>query len=318
MSVYIILAFIVFALLFMAFKLFSPKYNPSIGEVNQANDQLNTEPKSKPGFFKIDLGETTLIEVTLAHDTLSNFKNQNRVSHIETIQEPTNNRYSYYSCDLGGDDDNERQIQLHLELNGRTFNFENVFDLSLKQTNEIIEGVEFEQRWSQENSSLEQAFQDYKRFMLELLDFGCQNYFGLEDVRYRKDEYNKVLKSSDHTCLAPDLIQFEEFKAVLESEDFSSLDSCFYVGDYTIYISYTPDYSATFEIEYTGSVYSYLSYFGCDDLYLDELTLNEKQIKFEKFIAESLAAREEEENEANEQDFGIDESYIDPFIEFKI
>ncbi len=56
--------------------------------------------------------------------------------------------------------------------------------------------------------------------MQDVFDLGCQNYFGLDDIRYKKEDYNKILTSGDHTCLAPDLIQFDEFKSVLESEDF--------------------------------------------------------------------------------------------------
>ena len=314
MSFFIILAYIVVAILFTAYKLFGSNITQSA--VVEAQ-QENQEPKSRSGFVKVDLTDASTVVISLAQDSFIRFKNQNRVKGVETVQEPKNNRYCYYACNFG-DDPYERNTELNLELNGKTLKFDNVYDLSLKQTNEIIEGIEFEQRWSKANSSLEDAFQDYKRFMQDLFDLGCQNYFGLDDIRYKKEDYNKILASGDHTCLAPDLIQFDEFKSVLESEDFLSLDSYFYVGDFEISIFYNRDYSATFEIRYLASIYSALSFYGADDLYLDELSINEKQIKLEKYREECLLGRKEEEEEIKKAGFEVDEGYNDPFIQFKI
>lgn len=315
MIFFIILAFIAITLSLIAYKLFGHKSTKRIFQPHQHKE----EPKSQPGFVKVDLVDASSIVISLALDTFHRFKNQNLVKGIETVQEPKNNRYCYYSCNFGNDEPlNDREIQLNLELDGRTLNFENVYDLSLKQCNKIIEGVEFEQRWSQANSSLEQAFQDYKRFMQELLDFGCQNYFGLAEVRFIKEDYKKLLESGDCHSIAPDLIQFDEFKAILQSEDFSSLDSYFYVGNFTIYIFYGSDYSASFEIEYEGTVEGFLSFFGHDDLYLDHLSLEEKQNKLNQQLQEWQSAREIEEREAINQGFDIDISYVDPFKSFRL
>jgi hypothetical protein len=316
MSFFIILAFTAIALFFIAFKLFgSNSTHSAVVEPHQEHH----ESICLSGFAKVDLTDATTISITLVRDSFIRFKNQNRVKGVETVQEPQNNRYCYYSCNLGEDDlQNDRKIQLNLELNDKTLNFEHVYNLLLKQTNDSIEEVEFELVWSKANSTLEQAFQDYKRFMQDLLDLGCQNYFGPEDIRYKKEDYNKILASGDHTCLAPDLIQFDEFKSVLESEKFRTLDSYFYMGDFEISISYNRDYSATFEIRYLASIYSALSYFGTDDLYLDELSINEKQIKLENYREECSRARKEEEEEIKQAGFEVDEDYKDPFIQFKI
>lgn len=313
MSFFIILAFIVVAILFTAYKLFGS--NLTHRAVVEAQ-QENQEPKSRSGFVKVDLTDASTVVISLAQDSFIRFKNQNRVKGVETVQEPKNNRYCYYACNFG-DDPYERNTELNLELNGKTFKFDNVYDLSLKQTNEIIEGIEFEQLWSKKNSSLEDAFQDYKRFMQDLLDFGCQNYFGLGEVRYKKEDYKKILESGDHHSIAPDLLQFDEFAAVLQSEDFSSLDSYFFVDDFTIYIFYGSDYSASFEIEYAGGVENFLSFFGHDDLYLDQLSLEEKQDKLTQRLQEWQEARELEEQEAITRGFGINISYVDPFKSFR-
>lgn len=316
MSFFIICAFIAIALLFTAYKLFGSNSTHSVVKPNQED----LEPKSQLGFFKVDLTDATTISIALVQDSFIRFKNQNRVKNIETVKEPKNNRYCFYRCDLAIENFKkpERRLRLNLELDGRTLNFDNVYHLALSQANEMIEGVEFELRWSEANSSMEQAFQDYKRFMQELIDFGCQNYFGLDDIRFKKEDYSKILASGDHTNLAPDLIQFDEFKAVLESEDFLSLDSYFYLGDFEISISYNSDYSATFEIRYLASIYSALSSFGADDLYLDELSIHEKQIKLANYREECLQARKEEEEEIKQAGFEIDENYQDPVIQFKI
>ena len=316
MSFFIICAFIAIALLFTAYKLFgSDSTQSTVVEPHQED----LEPKSQAGFVKVDMTDATTISIALVLDSFIRFKNQNRVKGIEIVQEPKNNRYCYYSCHLGEDDQqNDRKIQLNLALNDKTLNFEHVYNLWLKQTNDSIEGIEFELMWSEANSSMEQAFQDYKRFMQDLLDLGCQNYFDLDDIRYKKEDYSKMLASGNHTNLAPDLIQFDEFKAVLESEDFLSLDSYFYLGDFEISICYNYDYSATFEIRYLASIYSALSSFGADDLDLDELSIHEKQIKLENYREECLQFRREEEEEIKQAGFEVDENYQDPFIAFKM
>lgn len=316
MTLFIILAFIVIALLFIALKLFRPKPDRFVVVPNKDN----IEPKSKPGFVKIDLRDAKTIEVSLAHDSFSDFKNHHVVTHVEVVEEPKNNRYCYYYCDLGIENYRtpEKGIQLNLELNGKTFNFLNVYDLKLKEVNQTIQAIDFEVRWSDANVSLDQAFNDYKRFMQELLNLGCQNYFGLAEVRFKKEQYKKLLESGDHHCLAPDLIQFEEFKAVIQSKDFSSLDSYFYIGDFTIYIFYNADYSASIDIEYAGSIESYLSFFGNNDLYLGELSLDEKQVRFNHYLDECQSARSVEEEEAKADGFGVDERYKDPFTTFNI
>lgn len=309
---------IVFIVLFIVlFKLWRPKSrDKKVADVAQSNDEV----KSIPGAVNVNLGDASQLDLSLALDGFSQFQQINNVIHSSIEQVAQLNRYCFYRCthETEQNSSNPRKVILNLKLNDQKITFHNVYNICLKQTNETIEIVEFEQRWSQADRSLEQAFQDYKRFMQELLDYGCQNYFGLEDVRYRKDEYHKILKSGDHTCLAPDLIQFDEFKAVLESEDFLSLDSYFYLGDFEISICYNYDYSATFEIRYLASIYSALSSFGADDLYLDELSINEKQIKLENYRKECLQARREEEEEIKQAGFGIDENYKDPLIQFKI
>jgi len=100
---------------------------------------------------------------------------------------PKNNRYCYYHCNLGTQENEreERRITLHLQLNENKITFLKVFDIELKETNEKINGITFEVECSNSKVSLEKAFNDYQHLMKELLDFGCQNYFGLAEPRFK-------------------------------------------------------------------------------------------------------------------------------------
>lgn len=317
MSLFVILAFIFIALSFVAFKLFQPKQSH---QHVIAADQQNDEVKSRPGFVKVDLLDVNQLDLSLTHDGFNNFKYKNYINQINTVHLPKNNRYCYYHCNLGTQENEreERRITLHLQLNENQITFLKVFDIELKETNEKINGITFEVECSNSKVSLEKAFNDYQHLMKELLDFGCQNYFGLAEPRFKKEQYLKLLESGDYHAIAPDLIQFDEFKAVFHAKDFSSLDSYFYCGDFTIYICYNRDYSASFEIDYAGTVEDFLSFFGHDDLYLDQLSLEEKQVKLNQALEEYQDARALEEQEAKANGFMIDEEYRDPFKRFKI
>ncbi|QIC67882.1 hypothetical protein [Acinetobacter schindleri] len=132
MSFFIILAFIVVAILFTAYKLFGS--NLTHRTVVEAQ-QENQEPKSRSGFVKVDLTDASTVVISLAQDSFIRFKNQNRVKGVETVQEPKNNRYCYYACNLGDDDDPyERNTELNLELNGKTFKFDNVYVFPLNKS----------------------------------------------------------------------------------------------------------------------------------------------------------------------------------------
>lgn len=307
MSFLVILIFAFVSLLLLAYKLFSSKRsNNDVLVLDEQNDR-------KPGFVNIDISDATTIAVSLAQDNIHVFKNQNRVNNIVVEKEHKNNRYCYYDCKLSGD----KKITLNLKLNNRVLIFNNAYALTLNEANQIFTGIEFDVEFSNSKVSLEQAFSDYKRYMQQLLDWGCQNYFGLATVRYKKEQYNKLLESGDHHCIAPDLIQFDEFKTVLNSDDFSSLDSYFYLDGFLIWVFYNPNYSASFEIRKANSLESSLSYFGNDDLYLDELSEEELQLKFKSFLDGYLLQRIDEEENAKAEGFEIDENYIDPFVKFE-
>ena len=133
-------------------------------------------------------------------------------------------------------------------------------------------------------------------------------------IVYKKENYQKLLADDYGECLAPELIQFEEFKAVLESNNYRSLDSYFYIDNALLSIDFNQNFSATIELLKADVFETTLSYFGRSDLELDALSVEEKQQKYNDFVEDSLKARAEEEAQAELGGFTIDLAYRDPYL----
>ena len=314
MNLSIILIFLFLILAFIAIKLFRPQQKKD-GPILLGEDlsRLYGNSDSDLGYMTIDLHDATTIDLALDRDNLKDFKSKNSICYIEAKIEPKNNRYSEYELTIKKD----KKIELNLQINKHKLFFKNADVFILNETNHVFTGIEFGIQISDYRVSLEEAYHNYKRFMQELLDLGCQNHFGLANVRYKKEQYYKLLELGEYHCLAPDLMKFEEFQTVIQSRNFMSLSCYFYLGDFIIRIFYNDKYFASLEIFYANSIEYALSYFGNDDLYLDFLTEDEAKLKLTALVHENFLERTKLEEIAKKEGFEIDESYLDPFINFE-
>lgn len=317
MQLIVILA-VVFGLLFFTFiKVFKKSLENKLLETKDLSEsQVN---KSVSGYTLVSLSGIEGIRLGFGELGFTHFNKEYISDNLTLSQQAVNNRYCEYSCDFGdqnhGDkDDHERRVPLTIHLQTLQLEFKEISDLNIGTAHDSIIQITFDEQWSAPNVSLEQAYADYKRIMRSLLNLGCKIYFGLEEVRYKKENYQKLLADDYGECLAPDLIQFEEFKAVLESKDYRSLDSYFYIDNVLLYIDYHQDFSAYIEVLQADVFETAVSYFGRDDLDLDTLSAEEKLQKYHDFVEDSLKVRAEYEAQAELDGFTIDRSYHDPFL----
>ena len=288
-----------------------------ITNTNSKQDQIDAH-QSIIGYNNVDLSRIQSLKLEFGKLGFLEF-NQHYIQYNTNVEQPINNRYSQYNCDFGdqkqGDvDDLERRIAVTVQLNNSLLEFNQIYNLEVNTADNSIIEIHFDDEWSEPSVDFENAYLVYKQKIQNLLNKGCQKYFGLADVRFHKDEYKKILDLEYGYCLSPDLITLDEFKSVLNASDCSGLDAYFYVDDVVLSISYKEDYSASINIIKADLFETTVSYFGRDDRDLDALSIEEKEIKYRNFIAKSLEHREKEESQAELDGYKIDKTYQDPFL----
>lgn len=310
------MAFIIFVvvtctlLLFVFLKLF---LNPHKNAINTLDKDQSDENQITFGMTKLDLHRLYSVNLSLAHDSFDDFKNKHSLIQITQETLPRNTSYHVYFQEFN----DSATLPLNLILDDHQLTFNQVQSIYFYASKKIIDKIEFETRWSDAEENLENAYLDYKKEMQKLINMGCKYFFALEDIRYKKQEYSKILKSSYHECLAPDLLTFSEFKEVLEDSEFISLDSFFYLGDFHICVAYSKDFSVTFEIECIATLEVCLGIPYVNQSYLVSFTEEEKIKKFNEHVEECLLIRAEEEEIEKAKGYEIDETYVDPFAKYE-
>ena len=272
---------------------------------------LRFNDKSAMGYYAVDLKNKTDIKIKLGEESFLDFESRYIYGNIVEYEKQLNNRYSLYRCELVSAPEDKAHVIV--EIGKQTLDFTDAVELKIGRADDGVSIITVAERQPPQSVTLEQRYDIYKKAMQKILDMGAKNYFYLSQPRYKKENYSAYLKK-EHVCIAPELIQFEEFKEVITSEEFECLRTFFYIENILIHAFYDADHSLIYELSIGDSQESLIGSFGQDDLFLDRLTEEDKKELFSIKLEYAFEDREEAEKLVKEQGFEIDESYVNPFL----
>lgn len=313
----VIIILIIIILFILVLRLFSSDGTVVAKKTVVDNQATPQDHSSRAGVYHIDVSQQQHLYIHLSQQGFIQADQTYQLSSATRGTAPYLNRYTYYNFDGGkqiSGTTQEKNLPLTLYLKHKKLEFLRTSDVVYGRRADELVLVEFKDRWSAPEASVEQAFADFKQRIQWFYDAGAQIFHGVDEVRFHKQDYAKVLKEEGY-CIAPEYLTLDEFKSVLQHNKKSyGLDICFYIDEVVINLDYEKSYQVTHHIFRMDNVESQLSYFGEDDLYLDLLSEDEKRLKFEQMLNQTLQTRRDAENEARQQGYVIDEHYIDPYI----
>lgn len=319
MNLLFILVIILLLIIFLIVLLNTLGFKGAVSEIRSVSNHQSPkqqEHTSRAGVYHIDISPQQQLYIHLSQQGLIQADQTYQLTGTSRGTAPYLNRYTYYNFDFGLhtlQSTQEKYLPLTLYLKHKKLEFLRTSNVVYGRRADELVLVEFTERWSEPQASIEQAFADFKQHIQWFYEAGAKIFHAVDEVRFHKRDYAKVLTEEGY-CIAPEYLTLEEFKAGLQHKNSYGLDICFYIDEVVINLDYEKSYQVTHHIFRMDNLDSQLSYFGEDDVYLDLLSEDEKRAKFEQMLSQNLQTRHEAEHTARQQGYVIDEDYIDPYI----
>ena len=283
--------------------------------VSKNNHNQTVQPNQKIsliGEYKVDVTGQQQLELGFGESAWHVAAHRYQLERQQAAQAPQDNRYSYYDFYVDPQHSTDTHpLSLNLALQHGFMQFEHINKISIGRRDDAIVMMEFEMLWTDKTATPQQAYMDFKAQIQYLYSLGFKNYYALDEVRYRQQDYARVLKEKGH-CIAPEYLTFQQF-----SDDFIGKDYYgsiyLYVDNIVMDILYDANASAMVEIFKMDDMDAHLSEFGMDDMEIASLSDAEKRIKFEHYVDCMLMERKKEEALAKASNYMIDEMYPDPY-----
>ena len=279
--------------------------------VDNQNDSLYVDYKANRKDV-IDAENINFLTLSFQKNALIDLQNQLKLSNLQLdnfIYEAAKS-YNQLIIDFGdiineNSEDDVRYVPIEFSTKNSILNFDETYVCHLSLIDRKIYSYHIYDRWLDENSTLEQAYNVFCQKIEALRKQGWENYFFPYQVRYATSNARHLLKIEQHLLIQEHgTLSFQEFSDCLVNSENNSIYLYLHLDGIYMSLIFINTFSALVELNKMDDFIFYKNYSSLMNSEIDNL--EEYKIKAEIF-------RKKLEQEAIAQNIEINENYVDHF-----